>query len=112
MPELERLPFEIEEVREDAGPLRLRLSGELDLLVGEELEARLRQLQEAGDPVLLDLSGLQFIDSTGLRVIITAVIAARRAGWSLEVERQLPNAVERVLRLVQADQLLWPDGEA
>ena len=57
----------------DDGQLHhVHLHGELDLLHAEELRALLVGI--AGSTVSVDLSDLQFIDSTG----ITALVAARK----------------------------------
>ena len=58
----------------DSGPARqlvLRLVGELDSDSARTLEQRLQNLPEA-DVVVVDLRGLEFIDSSGLRVLVDA----------------------------------------
>ena len=58
----------------DSGPARqlvLRLAGELDSDSARTLEQRLQNLPEA-DVVVIDLRGLEFIDSSGLRVLVEA----------------------------------------
>ena len=49
------------------------LRGELDLATAPRLE---HALAEAGDDVLLDLRGLTFMDSTGVRVLLEAAEGA------------------------------------
>jgi anti-sigma B factor antagonist len=59
----------------------IAVCGELDLATAPALERELQDAQAAGARVIvLDLGGVEFIDSTGLRVIITA---HRRAGAQL-----------------------------
>lgn len=66
----------------DAGLLRGRvenedertlvlLAGELDMASADHLDALLEELQEIG-PVLLDLRGLEFLDSTGAAALVAA----------------------------------------
>jgi anti-anti-sigma factor len=58
----------------DTGRVRelvLRLAGELDTDSAHTLEQRLRNLPEA-DVVVIDMRGLEFIDSSGLRVLVDA----------------------------------------
>jgi anti-sigma B factor antagonist len=51
----------------------LLLAGELDMATAPELEASVAGLcAEGAGEVVLDLSGLTFIDSTGLRAILAA----------------------------------------
>src|SRR5437588_7330945 len=61
--------FDIEE-RQEGDWTRLRLVGELDLAAASGLEDRLRQLSEANKRVRVDLSKLDFIDSSGIRLLI------------------------------------------
>jgi anti-anti-sigma factor len=62
------LDFDLTVARTD-GATRLTLRGELDLGSAGELE---RALAEADGDVLLDLRGLTFMDSTGVRVLLEA----------------------------------------
>lgn len=100
--------FEIDEQRDQSGAVCLRLVGEFDLVVAHQLNERLEELKRSAATVKLDLSQLQFMDSTGLRVVVTAMLDAQQNGWNLEVDRRLAPPVARLLELVQADKLLWP----
>jgi anti-sigma B factor antagonist len=102
--------FRIEESREGDGALRLTVRGELDLTVAAQLEARLRELRREGDRVRLDLSKLEFIDSSGIRVVTVAALDARRDGWDLELVRDLPPTVRRPFELLGMESALWPEG--
>lgn len=62
----------------------LAVSGEIDLASAPMLEGRIQAL-DAGGPIVVDLSGVTFIDSTGLRVLISANEAANGAGGSLHL---------------------------
>ena len=63
------------------GPRTLvRASGEIDLLSVGELEAPLTTALEAGDEIELDLSRIDFIDSTGLRLLLESRNHAHRPG--------------------------------
>src|SRR3954447_22168416 len=62
------------------------------------LERALLDGRERGDRVVLDLAALEFIDSTGLRVIARGAEAAHRDGWELRV-RPGPPAVQRVFEI-------------
>ena len=66
------LDFDLTVERDERGTCRLTLRGELDLGTAERLE---RALADAGDDVLLDLRGLTFMDSTGVRVLLEAAEA-------------------------------------
>jgi anti-sigma B factor antagonist len=69
--------------RED-GAVVLALSGELDVISSPELAEQLDALAaEACPRVLLDLSGLSFVDSAGVSVLVKARHAAEAAGSRL-----------------------------
>ncbi len=98
------------EAREShGGTLKLALQGELDMGTAPELEARLAALSEARSPAKLDLSGLTFVDSTGLRVLLGAVRDADRDGWKLEVGRELSPQVRRLVELTGTSGSIWPE---
>lgn len=104
-----RVPFQMEEHFEDGYRLRLALVGELDLAVVKRLADRLRELRKGGYTVQMDLSRLDFIDSSGLRELITELSASRRDGWDLEIGDELTPQVARVIDLVGARSYFWPD---
>lgn len=104
--------FSIEQSTEADGVVRLRLRGELDLAVVPTLTSRLAELQAERRVVRLDLSHLEFMDSSGLGTVITAVLEARRHGWRLEIQRTLARPVERIVEISGAEPYLWPDPSA
>lgn len=75
--------------------LHLRLTGELDLATVPELEASLPHPGPA-EILVIDLRALDFIDSTGIHVLMRLDVAARNEGWSLMLVRA-PSEVQRVL---------------
>jgi anti-anti-sigma factor len=57
--------------RDDGGPV-LAATGEIDMSNSTELADALRAvLQEDGRPVLVDLTGVGYLDSAGLTVLLT-----------------------------------------
>ena len=90
--------FGVESDREAGGLVTLRPAGELDIATAARLERALHDGREPGDRVVLDLAALEFIDSTGLRVIVRGVEAAQRDGWELRL-REGPPAVQRVFEI-------------
>jgi anti-anti-sigma factor len=98
------------ELREEQGQdgIVLSLLGDLDLAAAERLEERFDQLRQTHVPVLLDLSQLEFMDSTGIASIARAVRDARASGWKLTVSRQVRGQVQRLIELVDGESLLWP----
>lgn len=101
--------LQISETRED-GDVRLAITGQIDVGSADELENRLRQLMPREARICVDLSRVEFIDSIGMRVLIDAARRARDEGVELVVGRELTPQVERVFKLLQADNLVpgWP----
>jgi anti-anti-sigma factor len=94
--------FEIAESRTADG-LRLSLHGELDLVSTRALDDRLTRLRAKRRPVRLDLSQLEFIDSTGLHLLIRAVADARTDGWRFQIEPEVSHPVRRLFALIHFD---------
>jgi anti-anti-sigma factor len=74
------IAFEITE-RRDAEQTTLELVGELDLAVVDSVRAALSSAKDdAPSRVLVDISGLTFMDSSGLALLVEARQAAAAAG--------------------------------
>jgi anti-anti-sigma factor len=89
------------------GPVHsICLFGELDLASAGAVEREL-QRAEATDAasIVLDLSGLTFMDSTGVRLLVTANARSRADTNRLSLRRG-PAAVHRVLELTAVADLL------
>src|SRR5438309_1941071 len=85
------------------GEVHVHLGGELDLSSALPLEDRLREIEDGQPDVLvLDLSELKFLDSTGLRLIVAAHGRAQRAGRRLVIVEGT-DAVRRIFRLTGVD---------
>jgi anti-sigma B factor antagonist len=81
--------------RDAASGVVLALSGELDVGSAPELEKRLSELQAEGHACLcLDLSGLGFVDSPGITVLIRAKQEAEAAGRRLVLHQPAPQLAE------------------
>jgi anti-anti-sigma factor len=92
--------------RSEVGRTEVAVVGELDVASAEAFAERLRHLNLNGTKVLLDLSGVRFMDSTGLQALVTAVQNARRAGRRLDVRPDLAPQVKRLIQLTEVDQIL------
>lgn len=83
----------------------VRVAGDVDLTTADELQRVVRAQMEAG-PVLLDLSAVSFMDSSGLRVLDDLVRHSRAGGGDLWVDRDLPDSVAQILELTGLMQVL------
>jgi anti-sigma B factor antagonist len=80
--------------------VRVRAFGELDLATTQRFEADLRQeLSNGHTTVVLDLSAVEFIDSTGLSAIFRMANEAKLNGGRFRIRRELSPPVERVFDL-------------
>jgi anti-anti-sigma factor len=89
----------------------VRVSGRLDATGAAALEAELNEAVRAGARKLrLDLSGVTFLSSAGIRVLFRSQQALARLGGELGVT-DASDAVRHVLRLSGVDRLLGAFGE-
>jgi anti-anti-sigma factor len=96
--------FGIDVVRA-ATTVRVAVHGELDLATAPALDDALRQASAESSRVVLDLRGLSFIDSTGLRSVLQAHAHARADGHDLLVVRG-SDAVHRVFVIAGVAELV------
>jgi anti-sigma B factor antagonist len=88
------------------GLVHMALIGELDLSSVPKVQEELRRVEAASPATLvLDLSKLTFLDSTGLRCIVTADERARNEGRRIVIVRG-PDAVQRVFAITRLDDRL------
>jgi anti-sigma B factor antagonist len=93
----------------DGGSWRLALSGELDLSSADQLEDAIRQAEEGdGLRIVVDLSDLEFMDSTGLGILLSANARSRENGHRLSFRPSRHEAVTRLLDLTQTKEILDP----
>ena len=87
------------DVRHDKGTAVLSLRGELDLASAPLLQTEIENSEIASASMLvLDLEELTFIDSTGLRVLLTAYEHAQQRGQEFAVTQGSPQ-VQRLLSI-------------
>jgi anti-anti-sigma factor len=92
-----------------AGPT-LTVEGELDASTVGPFDAAVGELlSTSATAVRIDARGVTFIDSSGIRALLTAHERAERAGVGLVVD-PASAVVTRLLRLAGVPWLLEPDG--
>lgn len=98
-------PLEVK-TEELNGGIHVRLTGELDISSAAQAEEELRRVEEQQPSVLvLDLSDLAFMDSTGLRLVVSADKRAREAGWRLAIVEG-PAPIKRVFEITRLSERL------
>jgi anti-anti-sigma factor len=93
-------------VERDGDALVVRASGEVNLTNAKTLEAELKRAIDGGaSAVVLDLDGVGFIDTVGLKVLLLIAKQARRNGVLLSRLRGSPP-VERLIEKSGVEPLL------
>jgi anti-sigma B factor antagonist len=91
-------------VNSDAGTHTVALSGELDIATADQLTDALETVQPSSDDrLVIDLTAVSFMDSTGLRVLIAANRNAAAGGYSLVIVTG-DSPAKRVLELTRMDE--------
>jgi anti-anti-sigma factor len=89
--------FRIEETADEAGKLVFRLEGELDLLAAPEFKERLSGALTSAPALVIDMQGLEFVDSAGMGLLCSALKRMQSAGKDC----QFVNAHGQPLKLLQ-----------
>jgi anti-sigma B factor antagonist len=88
------------ETAERSDGIHVQLTGELDISSASGVESRLIEIEQRGpERVFLDLRRVNFIDSTGLSMIINADGRAKKAGRRLTIVSG-DGVPRRILRTV------------
>src|SRR5438046_5200544 len=82
-------PFTVT-VAPDGDGARVVFTGELDLAGTDTARNAIEKAEETSGMLVLDLSGLTFMDSTGLEIVLRAARRAHDSGRRLVVARPSP----------------------
>ena len=92
------------------GEASLRVTGELDMVTVPILREELARHRGRGRRVVLDLSGLAFIDSTGLVLLMETAREPSTDGWNIALRRNVSDQVARLLEVTRTETLFdWVD---
>ena len=97
---MEPAPFAVAVSRLGDHEIQVAVTGELDLVSASQLEEALKRELLADNDVLLDLSDMEFIDSTGLHAIVESVRTAKSVGRKLKLSAELPAHARRLMEIV------------
>jgi anti-sigma B factor antagonist len=88
----------VETKTEGTDPIVITVSGEVDLATAADLEGVIAEaLSGSASVIEVDLAGVEFMDSAGLRVLVAARKQADDAGRTL----RLRSPHERVRRIIE-----------
>jgi anti-sigma B factor antagonist len=81
-------------------------AGEIDVAVAPRLQAVLKGLLDEGRTrVVVDMSGITFIDSAGLGILVNAYKVARAQGGGIKFAAAVPE-VRRLFQITRTDKYL------
>jgi anti-sigma B factor antagonist len=106
------VPIEIETRRVDTGEMMVTVMGEIDLATAPQVQAAVSRYRSR---VVLDLRKVEFIDSTGIRMLIQEKKRLIAAGSDLRL--LISPTVRRLIELAgiedmfQIDESLHPVGD-
>jgi anti-sigma B factor antagonist len=91
--------------RHEGGTMFVALSGEFDINGGDDFERTVDRLADGARNIVVDLTQLTFIDSSGMRALIAVWEQARTDGFDLAV---VPGTgqVRRAMELTGVDKVL------
>jgi anti-anti-sigma factor len=96
------------DVRAEGDLVTLKFAGDLDLAVAKRFRHAVYPYTGPGRTVELDLSDVEFLDSSGLQLLVSAAKSAKADGWTLRIVPPVGRArqaltiagMERVLPIV------------
>jgi anti-sigma B factor antagonist len=82
------------------------VAGEIDLSTADQLDGAIRQAEKTEiSRIVVDLSAMSFIDSTGLSVLLEAIKRTRMDGNRLSFVPSKHEAVTRLLALTDTKEM-------
>jgi anti-anti-sigma factor len=104
-------PFQIDVSSTDGSVVIVAIVGELDIDAAPELSGALDELLAAGTiEIVVDVSELSFIDSSGISALVAGARSTTAAGGTLVVASPTPH-VQRVFDIVSLSELVAVEGD-
>ena len=100
------------EIREDPTATVVAFNGDVDLDNSREARDVLLKCVGRGMPILVDLSAVTYIDSSGVAALVESLQTARKRGCELSLVSASESCM-RVLQLARLDKVfpIFPDME-
>lgn len=91
-------------IDEDGGAARVFLTGDIDLETSPLARQALLAAVDRGTPVVVDMSGVSYMDSSGIASLVEAFQKAKSAGHEFSLEG-VGGTVQKVLALARLDKV-------
>jgi anti-anti-sigma factor len=95
--------FRIEHRSRDDGAVVVSVFGDVDLSTCPQLREALDRLAAQNRHAVLKLIGVEFMDSSGLNLLVQVTRRSRRHGWAFTIRPELSDAVSRLFELTAMD---------
>mgnify|MGYP006190544207 CR=1 FL=1 len=92
------------EIREEGGAIVVSFEGDVDLQTSPDVRKVLLECVGRGQSVVVDLSGIGYIDSSGVASLVEGFQTARKGGHNL-VLASVSDGALRVLKLARLDKV-------
>ncbi len=93
------------QLEHDGGTARIAPRGELDIATAPEFERAISDAAGDATSIIIDLRGLTFMDSTGLRALVQTDQRARSEGFELKIVRGVAT-IDRLFAVSGLDEHL------
>ncbi len=99
--------LQIEEKRAEPGVVVLEMKGRISLgAASQEVEWRVADLLKRGEKkVIFDMTGVNFVDSTGVGILVTCFGRLRKSGGELRLAG-VQGIVQETLSMTQIDRVI------
>lgn len=97
------------EIRDSGGPVVVAFEGDVDLDTSPAARKVLLECLARKRPIVVDMSGVSYIDSSGVASLVEAFQGARKAGLAFALA-SVSDAAMRVLQLARLDKVFTIRG--
>lgn len=92
------------QLSEESGAIVISFAGDIDLQTSPDARKALLGLVGKGQPILVDLSGVGYIDSSGVASLVECLQSVKKSGQKLALVSVSDGAL-RVLQLARLDKV-------
>lgn len=89
----------------DKGVTQLVLRGAIGVSAATEIEPKVRSVVSKGSPLIIDMAGVSFVSSQGIRVIVAAAKDLSAKGYRTVIVRPKPE-IRKVFRIMNIELII------